>query len=270
MPIGVFDSGLGGLTILRALQERLPDQAFIYLGDNENTPYGTKDAYDVFDLTTRSVQTLFDKGCELVILACNTASASALHRMQVSWLPKGDLRVLGVFVPMIENLTQRDWGDNAPPTHTGLENVAVFATRSTIESGAFPREMKFRARDVDVVGQACDGLVDAIEAGDTQTSGALVRAHVETLLKTLPEPQAAVLGCTHYPIVEEAFRAALPAKTKLLSQPDIVAEATAHYLDRHERYKETGETQYFTTGEAEKVGQLAELFLGHPAQWQKV
>ncbi len=270
MPIGVFDSGLGGLTILRALQKRLPEQAFIYLGDNENTPYGTRDAYDVFDLTTKSVQTLFDKGCELVILACNTASASALHRMQVSWLPKGEQRVLGVFVPMIENLTLRDWGDNAPPTHTGLENVAVFATRSTIESGAFPREMKFRARDVEIVGQICDGLVDAIEAGDMVQSETLVKAHVAALLERLPAPQSAVLGCTHYPIVEDIFRAALPAQTKLLSQPHIVADATADYLQRHERYRESGVTQYLTTGEVEKVGALAELFLGHPAEWQKV
>jgi len=270
MPIGVFDSGLGGLTILRALQERLPEQSFIYLGDNANTPYGTRDAYDVFDLTTKSVQTLFDKGCELVILACNTASASALHRMQVSWLPKGEKRVLGVFVPMIENLTQRDWGDNAPPTHTGLENVAVFATRATVESGAFPREMKFRARDVDVVGRACDGLVDAIESGDQALSKSLVEAHVAALLEQVPQPQAAVLGCTHYPIVEPFFRAALPENTKLLSQPMIVAEATADYLARHQRYKETGSTQYFTTGEVDKVGGLAELFLGHPSDWQKV
>ena len=270
MPIGVFDSGLGGLTILKALQERLPEQAFMYLGDNANTPYGTRDSYDVFDLTTKSVQSLFDKGCELVILACNTASASALHRMQVSWLPEGNKRVLGGFVPMIENLTQRDWGDNAPPTHTGLENVAVFATRATVQSGAFPREMKFRARDVDVFGRACDGLVDAIEAGDRALSEELVQNHVAALLETCPKPQAAVLGCTHYPIVEDIFRASLPAETKLLSQPLIVAEATADYLDRHERYREEGETRYFTTGEVEKVGELAELFLGHPAEWQKV
>jgi len=265
MPIGVFDSGLGGLTILRALQKRLPDQAFTYLGDNANTPYGTRDAYDVFDLTTKSVQTLFDKGCELVILACNTASASALHRMQVSWLPKGHQRVLGVFVPMIENLTRRDWGDNAPPTHTGLENVAVFATQSTVESAAFPREMKFRARDVEVCGHACDGLVDAIEVGDTARSTALVNAHVAELLQRLPNPQAAVLGCTHYPIVEGVFRAALPPDTKLLSQPRIVADATADYLDRHPRYVAHDDTQYFTTGAPEKVGKLAELFLGHSA-----
>lgn len=270
MPIGVFDSGLGGLTILRALQERLPEQAFVYLGDNANTPYGTRDAYDVFDLTTKSVQVLFDKGCELVIIACNTASASALHRMQVSWLAKDNQRVLGVFVPMIENLTQRDWGDNAPPTHTGLENVAVFATRSTIESGAFPREMKFRARDVEIVGQICDGLVDAIEAGDMDTSETLVKAHVAALLKVLPAPQSAVLGCTHYPIVENMFRKALPAGTKLLSQPKIVADATADYLTRHPRYMKPGNTRYYTTGEVDKVGALAELFLGHPAEWQKV
>ncbi len=270
MPIGVFDSGLGGLTILRALQQRMPEQAFTYLGDNANTPYGTRDAYDVFDLTTKSVQTLFDMDCELVIMACNTASASALHRMQVSWLPKGNRRVLGVFVPMIENLTRRDWGDNAPPTHTGLENVAVFATQSTIESAAFPREMKFRARDVNVVGQACHGLVDAIEVGDAALCKTLVEHHVAELLERLPKPQAAVLGCTHYPIVESLFRAALPEGTKLLSQPDIVADATFDYLTRHPRYKEDGDTQYFTTGAAEKVGKLAELFLGQLANWQKV
>ncbi|MCF6272574.1 MAG: aspartate/glutamate racemase family protein [Rhodobacteraceae bacterium] len=270
MPIGVFDSGLGGLTILRALQSHLPDQAFMYLGDNANTPYGTRDTYDVFDLTTKSVQTLFDKGCELVIIACNTASASALHRMQVSWLPKGNKRVLGVFVPMIENLTKRDWGDNTPPTHTGLENVAVFATQSTIESAAFPREMKFRARDVEVFGHACDGLVEAIEAGDTARSEVLVKAHVEALLQRLPQPQAAVLGCTHYPIVEKLFRAALPDNTKLLSQPGIVAEATTDYLGRHKIYRETGDTRYFTTGATETVGKLAELFLGHSVAWKKV
>ncbi len=270
MPIGVFDSGLGGLTILRSLQRRLPDQAFVYLGDNANTPYGTRDAYDVFDLTTKSVQTLFDKGCELVIIACNTASASALHRMQVSWLPEGHKRVLGVFVPMIENLTRRDWGDNAPPTHTGLENVAVFATQSTIESAAFPREMKFRARDVNVVGHACDGLVDAIESGDRALSMALVEQHVSALLSRLPKPQAAVLGCTHYPIVESMFRAALPEGTKLLSQPAIVAEATSDYLKRHPRYKEVGDTAYYTTGAVEKVGRMAEMFLGQMVNWQKV
>lgn len=271
MPIGVFDSGLGGLTILAALQKQLPDQAFTYLGDNANTPYGTRDAYDVFDLTTKGVQALFDRGCDLVILACNTASASALHRIQVNWLPKnGDQRVLGVFVPMIEHLTQRDWGDNAAPTHTGLENVAVFATQSTVDSAAFPREMKFRARDVQVIGQACDGLVDAIEAGDDAVAAALVKIHVAKMLQTLPEPQAAVLGCTHYPLVEAQFKAALPEDTKLISQPELVAQATADYLQRHPEFVESGGTAYLTTGAVAEVGSLAERFLGHAAKWQKI
>ncbi len=270
MPIGIFDSGLGGLTILRALQQALPEQAFTYLGDNANTPYGTRDAYDVFDLTTRGTQALFDRGCDLVILACNTASASALHRMQVNWLPKGKRRVLGVFVPMIEHLTQRDWGDNAAPTHTGLENVAVFSTQSTLDSGAFPREMKFRARDVAVVGQACDGLVDAIEAGEDAVAAALVKIHVDKLLQRLPEPQAAVLGCTHYPLVEDLFRAALPAGTKLVSQPDLVAQATADYLTRHSGFAEIGGTTYLTTGDVAEVSKRASRFLGHGAEWEKI
>ena len=269
MPIGVFDSGLGGLTVLRKLQAEMPTQAFVYLGDNQNTPYGTRDAYDVFDLTCKGVQHLFDQGCDLVIIACNTASASALHRMQVSWLPEGRRRVLGVFVPIIEHLTQRDWGDNAAPTHTGLKNVAVFATQSTIDSGAFPREMKFRARDVEVFGQACDGLVDAIEIGDTAMAKNLVNRHVATLLAQLPTPQAAVLGCTHYPIVEDLFRAALPATTRMISQPDLVASATKDYVVRHTDFSETGSVKYLTTGNVAKISGLAETFLGQKVDWQK-
>ncbi|MCF6304004.1 MAG: aspartate/glutamate racemase family protein [Rhodobacteraceae bacterium] len=269
MPIGVFDSGLGGLTVLRKLQSEMPEQAFTYLGDNKNTPYGTRDAYDVFDLTCKGVQHLFDQGCDLVIIACNTASASALHRMQVSWLPKGKQRVLGVFVPMIEHLTQRDWGDNAAPTHTGLKNVAVFATQSTISSGAFPREMKFRARDVEVFGQACDGLVDAIEKGDRVEAENLVKRHVATMLAQLPLPQAAVLGCTHYPIVEDLFRAALPASTRLVSQPDLVASATRNYISRHSHFAEQGPVRYLTTGNVDKIRNLAQQFLGKEVVWEK-
>jgi len=268
MPIGVFDSGLGGLTVLNELQKALPEQAFIYLGDNANTPYGTRDAYDVFDLTCKGVHHLFEQGCDLVIIACNTASASALHRMQVSWLPKGQRRILGVFVPMIEHLTQRDWGDNAPPSHTGLRSVAVFATQSTINSGAFPREMKFRARDVKVIGQACDGLVDAIESGDRAAAKNLVERHVATLLSKEPEPQAAVLGCTHYPIVKDMFKAALPDKTRMISQPDLVAAATKDYIFRHAHFQATGPSRFLTTGNIDTVGKMAHRFLGRDVAWQ--
>lgn len=267
MPVGIFDSGLGGLTILDAVTKRLPKQSFIYFGDNANAPIGGKSAAEIFDITVRGVTCLFDAGCDLVILGCNTASAVALHDLQVNWL-SADRRVLGVFVPMIEELTSRDWGDNGPPSHTGLRNVALFATPATVSSGAFERELKFRARDVQVVAEPCVGLVSAIEAGDIVGARALVESHVATLLKDLPAPQAAVLGCTHYPLVGEIFRKALPAGTRILSQPDIVADSLADYLARHPRFAEQGPSTYLTSGDPVEIGRRAELFLGRALPFQ--
>lgn len=261
MAVGVFDSGLGGLTVLHAAMEKLPDQAFVYFGDNANAPYGVRTSQEIYDLTIAGVKRLFSAGCDLVIIACNSASAVALHDLQVDWL-KGDRRVLGVFVPMIEELTNRDWGDNAPPTHTGLHDVALFATPATVESGAFGRELKFRARDVEVFGEACVGLAGAIEEGDTVGAEALVDAHVATLLERLPEPQAAVLGCTHYPLLEDRFRKALPEGTKVLSQPDIVSDSLVDYLRRHPRFVESGGVTYLTSGDPLETGRRAEMFLG--------
>ena len=137
-PIGVFDSGLGGLTILSAIARSLPEQDFVYLGDNANAPYGPKSPDEIYNLTIAGVERLFGAGCGLVVLACNTASAVALHDLQVNWLNPATHRVLGVFVPVIEHLTRRDWGDNTPPTHTGLRDVALFATPATVRSGASP------------------------------------------------------------------------------------------------------------------------------------
>lgn len=263
MPIGVFDSGLGGLTVLAALRRALPAQDFVYLGDNAHAPYGTKAPGEVYRLTCAGVQRLFDADCGLVILACNTASAVALHDLQVGWLDPTAHRVLGVFVPVIEHLTRRDWGDVSPPTHTGLRDVALFATPATVASGAFPRELRFRARDVVVAAQACEGLVDAIEAGDFAAAEALARDHVAALLARLPAPQAAVLGCTHYPLVEAAFRAALPEATALVSQPELIAASLGDYLRRHPRFAGgTGLVRYLTTGDPEAVGARAAVFLG--------
>lgn len=265
MAIGVFDSGLGGLTILRALLQRLPEQDFVYLGDNANAPYGIKPPGAVYELTVAGVQRLFDAGCGLVILACNTASAVALHDLQTGWLNPRTHRVLGVFVPVIEHLTRRDWGDPAPPTHTGLRDVALFATPATVASGAFPRELKFRARDVRVEAQACAGLVEAIEAGALDRAARIARDHVAALLARLPEPQSAVLGCTHYPLVEAAFRAALPAPTALVSQSALVSDSLADYLARHPRFRGgAGAVRYLTTGPAAAVGARAAAFIGAP------
>ena len=206
MAVGIFDSGLGGLTVWDAVSKRLPDVPLVYYGDNAHAPYGVRDPEDIYDLTTTGVARLFDAGCDLVILACNTASAAALRRMQEAWVPEGK-RVLGVFVPLIEALTERQWGDNSPPREVAVSHVALFATPATVASRAFQRELAFRAIGVDVEAQACGGVVDAIEEGDMILAEALVRSHVDALRRKMPQPQAAVLGCTHYPLVEDVFRA---------------------------------------------------------------
>ena len=149
MAVGVFDSGLGGLTVYEAVAKRLPDLAFVYYGDNAHAPYGVRDADDIFRLTCAGVERLWAEGCDLVILACNTASAAALKRMQETWVP-ADKRVLGVFVPLIEALTERQWGDNSPPREVAVKHVALFATPATVASRAFQRELAFRAIGVDV------------------------------------------------------------------------------------------------------------------------
>ena len=164
MAVGVFDSGLGGLTVYEAVSKRLPEVAFVYYGDNAHAPYGVRTPDDIYNLTCRGVERLWDEGCDLVILACNTASAAALKKMQEHWIPK-DKRVLGVFVPLIEALTERQWGDNSPPREVAVKHVALFATPATVASRAFQRELAYRAIGVDVEAQPCGGVVDAIEAG---------------------------------------------------------------------------------------------------------
>jgi len=146
MAVGIFDSGL---TVWDAVRTRLPDLPLVYMGDNAHAPYGVRNADDIHDLTTASVARLFDASCDLVTLACNTASATALRRIQEAWVPR-DKRVLGVFVPLIEALTERQWGDNSPPREVAVNNVALFATPATVVSRAFHRELAFRAIGVDV------------------------------------------------------------------------------------------------------------------------
>ncbi|MEJ6477781.1 MAG: glutamate racemase [Octadecabacter sp.] len=260
MAVGIFDSGLGGLTVLDAVQKRLPDVPFIYYGDNANTPYGVRDADDIFRLTKAAVEHLWDNGCDLVILACNTASAAALRRMQEGQVPHGK-RVLGVFVPLIEALTERQWGDNSPPREVAIKHVALFATPATVSSRAFQRELAFRAIGVDVEAQACGGVVDAIEEGDMILAEALVRSHVDALKRKMPSPDAAVLGCTHYPLVADVFQKALGADVKVFSQADLVAESLADYLGRRPDMIGGGTSAFLTSGKPEKVSSRATQFL---------
>ncbi|MEL7012066.1 MAG: glutamate racemase [Pseudomonadota bacterium] len=261
MSVGIFDSGLGGLTVLDAVSKTLPDQAFVYFADHANAPYGVRTSDDIYQLTKTHVSTLWNRGCDLVVLACNTASAAALRRMQEAGVPDGK-RVLGVFVPMIEALTERQWGDNSPPREVAVKHVALFATPATVASRAFQRELAFRAIGVDVEAQACGGVVDAIEDGDMILAEALVRSHVEALTRKMPKPQAAVLGCTHYPLLQKTFQDALGPDVTVFSQASLVAESLADYLARHPQLGgDTGDVTYLTTGDPSRVTDRATQFL---------
>ena len=268
MAVGVFDSGLGGLTVLDALTKRLPYGPFIYFGDNAHAPYGVRTADDIFALTCAATERLWAEGCNLVILACNTASAAALKRMQETWVPS-DKRVLGVFVPLIEALTERQWGDNSPPREVAVKHVALFATPATVASRAFQRELAFRAIGVDVEAQPCGGVVDAIEQGDEILAEALVRSHVEALKRRMPNPEAAILGCTHYPLMEKVFQDALGAGVRVYSQANLVAESLADYLTRRPEFRGTGaQSKFLTTGVPAQVSNKATQFLRRKITFQ--
>ncbi|MCY1127872.1 aspartate/glutamate racemase family protein [Frigidibacter sp. RF13] len=261
MAVGIFDSGLGGLTVYQAVVERLPEVPFVYYGDNAHAPYGVRDSDDIFRLTCAGVERLWDEGCDLVILACNTASAAALKRMQETWVP-ADKRVLGVFVPLIEALTERQWGDNSPPREVAVKHVALFATPATVASRAFQRELAFRAIGVDVEAQPCGGVVDAIEQGDEILAEALVRSHVEALKRRMPKPEAAILGCTHYPLMQKTFQEALGPSVRVFSQAGLVAESLADYLGRRPEFAGAGaEAKLLTTGDPRAVSDRATQFL---------
>ncbi len=261
-PIGVFDSGLGGLSVLQALRAAMPEQSWLYLGDNLHAPYGERGQQEIFDLTLAAIETLWQAGCGLIILACNTASAVALRRIQAQCL-RPDQRVLGVFVPMIEALIERPWGDNTPPSIAPVEQVALFATPATVASRAFQRELTFRAIGVDVEAQPCSGLVDAIEQGDQAQARVRVAQHVGALKLRMPTPQAAVLGCTHYPLLLSEFQRVLGPQVRVLSQADIVARSLKDYLQRHPEWACTGgNCSFLSTGDAVDVSRRASQLLG--------
>jgi glutamate racemase len=188
--------------------------------------------------------------------------------MQETWVP-ADKRVLGVFVPLIEALTERQWGDNSPPREVAVKHVALFATPATVASRAFQRELAFRAIGVDVEAQPCGGVVDAIEAGDEMLADTLVRAHVAALKRRMPHPEAAVLGCTHYPLMEHAFQEALGPAVRVYSQAALVAEALADYLARRPEFRGPGSvSRFLTTGDPRAVSDRASQFLRRKVQFE--
>lgn len=268
--IGVFDSGHGGLTVLRALVRKLPDRGFIYLGDNANAPYGDRSPDDIYRLTLEALERLFALGCPLVVVACNTAAAIGLRRLQQAWLPlhHPDRRVIGVLVPMVEAVTGVPWmAEIEAGRHRGEpRTIAVFATRHTVESGAFVREIQKRAPEITVVQQACPALVPLIERAAPEAElRASVHRYAAELMDQLGgvPPSAAILGCTHYPLVQPLFVEALPG-VELLSQPDITARSLLAYLGHHPEFdsREATPVRFYTTGSAKRISLLASRFYG--------
>ena len=278
--IGVFDSGYGGLTILAALHARLPRQRFLYLGDNAHAPYGPKTGAAIEALTQAGVEHLFRAGARVVILACNTATAVAIRPLQQTWLPAHypDRRILGVIAPMIEEIAQTPWHSTAGPDEAQrpVQMVAVFATQATVESGFYPREIALRAPNITVIQQACPELAGMIEAGAAEMPlRETVERHAGALLRQLGQaPDKAVLGCTHFPLVEPLFRSTLPAATEILSQPARVAAAMVAYLFRHPEMKDFAPAPVaplcLTTDDPEAVSALASRFYGRHLRFEMV
>jgi glutamate racemase len=271
--IGVFDSGHGGLTVFRALVARFPRIPFVYLGDHRHVPYGNKPSDEIVALTRDGVDALFRRGCRLVLLGCNTATCVAARTLQKDWLPVSgwvSRNVLGIVAPTVEAATQTPWAVTAPqyPQKYNTDVIAVFGTTRTITSHAYPEEIRKRCPKVTVVQQTCAELAGAIERGAPERElDALVAQGVAALLAQTSDapPHRAILGCTHFPLVEPLFRACLPAFTRLLSQPEVVADSLEDYLHRHPRYvgasvAATAEPMLLTTGEPAHVNRVARIF----------
>ncbi|HSZ51558.1 MAG TPA: glutamate racemase [Caulobacteraceae bacterium] len=281
MAIGVFDSGVGGLTVHHALVRRLPSADLVYLADQAMTPYGGRPGEEIVDLTRAGCERLFDAGCDLVILACNTAAAVALRRLQQTWLPAyrremaRSVNVLGLIVPTIEAATGVPWEHEAEHLSEKAEKVdvlGIFCTPATARSRVYEIEIDKRAQDVAVFCEPCPDLARDIEAGaDEARLAEDVSAHVAQLSRRVGRaPDRAILGCTHYEITADLFRAALPQGTPLIHQPGATAEAVERYLARHPEYDpgSCGQRRFLTTGRPGKQNGLVERFWGEPLMFE--
>ena len=259
-PIGVFDSGYGGLTVLRQIRELMPQYDYLYLGDNARAPYGTRSFEVVYQFTLQAVRQLFQMGCPLVILACNTASAKALRTIQQRDLPLIDptRRVLGVVRPTAECV-----GDITRTRHIG-----IMATPGTIRSGTYNIEIQKLHPDVQVTGQACPLWAPLIENMEHQSPGAdyFVRKYIDELLRRDPQIDTIILGCTHYPLLFDKIRQFTPSHIRLISQGDYVAHSLDDYLHRHpdmaQRLTTGGACRFLTTEQPSAFADNATAFLG--------
>jgi glutamate racemase len=284
MAIGVFDSGVGGLTVHHRLVDRFPKADFIYLADQANAPYGGRPGEEIVALTRAGCERLFEAGCDLVVLACNTAASVALRRLQQTWLPNyrrelgRPVNVLGIVVPTIEAATGLPWTHESPGVGAlsdkieKVEVLGVFSTPATATSRVYEIEVDKRRKDVAVFSEPCPELARMIEAGASRAElQAVVEGHVAALSKRISRaPDRAILGCTHYEIVGDLFRAALPAGTPLIHQPQATAEALARYLASHPEFRpgETGARRFLTTGKPGAQHSLVETFWGAPLTFE--
>ena len=258
-PIGIFDSGYGGLTILHGIRQRLPEYDYMYLGDNARAPYGSRSFEGVYQFTRQAVLKLFDMGCQLVILGCNTASAKALRSIQQRDLPEWDpdRRVLGIIRPTAEVI-----GNLTTSRHVGL-----LATPGTILSGSYELEIAKLFPDIRLSGVGCPLWASIVEAGEADSPGAdyFVKKRIDMLLRKDPDIDAIILGCTHYPLLMNSIVTHVPPGVRIIPQGEYVANSLRSYLDRHKSLESMltrgGGCQYLTTESEEKFSETARIFL---------
>ena len=264
-PIGIFDSGYGGLTILREIHRSLPQYDYLYLGDNAHAPYGVRSMETVYRFTLEAVKALFARGCNLIILACNTASAKALRSIQQNDLPaiwEADgsslKRVLGIIIPSVEKF--------ADITRNG--HIGILATEGTVSSGSYQMETAKIHPDFTITGEGCPIWVSLVEYGEADSGGAdfFVRRHIDSLLERDPAIDTILLGCTHFPLLLKKIERYTPPGVSIISQGKIIAESLKDYLKRHPEMERNcskgGEIEYLTTENSGKFAGAAAKFLG--------
>ena len=267
-PIGVFDSGYGGLTILSKIREALPEYDYIYLGDNARTPYGTRSFEIVYEFTLQAVNKLFEMGCHLVILACNTASAKALRTIQMNDLPNidPDRRVLGVIRPTAECIGSM----------TQTRHVGILATAGTIKSESYPLEVHKLFEDIKVSGEACPMWVPLVDNNEANSEGAdfFIRKYIDNLLAKDRQIDTLVLGCTHYPILLPKIQKFIPQGVKVVAQGEYVATSLKDYLHRHPemdmKCTREGKCRFYTTEAEDKFIESASMFLNENITVQRI
>ena len=277
MAIGVFDSGVGGLTVHRELTRRFPTRDFVYLADQANAPIGSRTGEEIVDITRNGCERLFQAGASVIVLACNTASAVALRRLQQTWVPEASKRhgrpvsVLGIIVPTIEAATGLPWTYEAERRGDKVEAIditGVFCTAATAISRVYEIEIDKRREDLAVFSEPCPGLAGLIELGaPAEELTVVIGDHVDALRRRIGRhPDKAILGCTHYEIVAHIFAAALPPGTPLIHQPTAVADALERYFERHPEYGlgETGRRDFITTGKTGPQSDMVSQFWGAP------